>query len=67
MKRVCAWCQKPLNNEPEGGVPVSHGICDRCFQNTVVKIALLDSLSVGGPFLEEDRARSLGKPFTNPR
>jgi hypothetical protein len=44
MKRVCAWCLRPLNNEPDGGTPVSHGICDRCLENTLTKIALLGSL-----------------------
>ena len=32
MKRVCAWCQKPLNDEPEDGSPISHGICQRCLE-----------------------------------
>lgn len=44
MKRVCAWCQRPLNNEPDGGTPVSHGICDRCFDNALMKITVLSSL-----------------------
>jgi transcriptional regulator of aromatic amino acid metabolism len=32
MKRVCAWCQKPLNDEPEDENPISHGICERCLE-----------------------------------
>jgi hypothetical protein len=30
MKRVCAWCQRPLNDEPENGELISHGICEYC-------------------------------------
>jgi hypothetical protein len=41
MKRVCAWCKRPLNSEPDGGKPVSHGICDRCFKNVIMKLTLL--------------------------
>lgn len=44
MKRVCAWCQRPLNSESDGGKPVSHGICDRCFKNVLIKLTLLSSL-----------------------
>jgi hypothetical protein len=30
LKKICAWCQKPLDNEPEEGNPITHGICERC-------------------------------------
>ena len=30
MKRVCAWCRRPLNDESENGEPISHGICEYC-------------------------------------
>ena len=32
MIRVCAWCQKELENNsaPEVDQPISHGICDAC-------------------------------------
>jgi hypothetical protein len=33
-----------LNNEPDTGSPASHGICNRCFDNVLVKIGLLGSL-----------------------
>ena len=57
MKRVCAWCQRPLNNEPDGGTPVSHGICDRCFENVVMKITVLSSLrrAVTSPVVADGR------------
>ena len=32
MKSVCAWCQRPLNDAPEDGTPISHGICERCIE-----------------------------------
>lgn len=65
MKRVCAWCQRPLNSEPDGGTPVSHGICDRCFENTLMKIALLGSLrGAGNSPLEADGKSNLGKLST---
>ena len=44
MKRVCAWCQKPMKSDPDGGKPVSHGICDRCFESTVMKMTVRNGL-----------------------
>jgi hypothetical protein len=32
MKSVCAWCDRPLNDEPEGATPITHGICNRCVE-----------------------------------
>jgi hypothetical protein len=26
MKVVCAWCRKPMNNEPRDGSVISHGM-----------------------------------------
>ena len=28
MRRICAWCKAPLNEEKAG--PISHGICESC-------------------------------------
>ena len=68
MKRVCAWCQKPLNSEPDGGSPVSHGICDRCFENTLTKISLLTSLRNAIKFsVEGDGEGNRGSQPRNPR
>ncbi len=33
-----------MNGEPDVGKPVSHGICDRCFKNTIMKMTVLSSL-----------------------
>jgi len=30
MKKVCAWCQESMDDEPQSAAPISHGICDRC-------------------------------------
>jgi hypothetical protein len=35
MKSICAWCQHPLNDEPESDAPITHGICDRCVEFVV--------------------------------
>lgn len=35
MKKICAWCQKPMNDEPEDGTPISHGICDQCVEHVM--------------------------------
>ena len=35
MKRVCAWCRTPMNDEPEDGTPISHGMCDRCAKSVL--------------------------------
>jgi hypothetical protein len=41
MKKICAWCQAPLNDEPGNGVLISHGICDRCVKRALKKGILL--------------------------
>jgi len=30
MSLICSWCQSPMNDEPAGDAPVSHGCCPRC-------------------------------------
>jgi hypothetical protein len=68
MKRVCAWCQRPLNNEPDRGTPVSHGICDPCFENVVLKITVLSSLrSVIQSPVEADGKGNFGRQPRSPR
>jgi hypothetical protein len=37
MKKVCAWCQQLMNDSPEKGLPISHGICDRCVELALKK------------------------------
>jgi len=59
MKRVCAWCQRPLNSEPDRGTPVSHGICNLCFENVLVKIRLLGDLRTAIKSPVEGNRRSI--------
>jgi hypothetical protein len=35
MRKVCAWCQDPMDDEPQNAVPITHGICDRCARNAL--------------------------------
>jgi hypothetical protein len=37
MKKVCAWCQEPMNDAPGRGLPISHGICNRCVELALMK------------------------------
>lgn len=37
MKKVCAWCKRPMNEEPENGMPISHGICELCIVRALPK------------------------------
>ncbi len=30
MRSICAWCRRPLDDKPEDGSPISHGICRLC-------------------------------------
>ncbi len=63
MKKVCAWCQRPLNDEPASGDPVSHGICRRCLEYALSsRIALKDFLdSIDAPVLAVDEeVRAIG-------
>jgi hypothetical protein len=53
MRKVCAWCRQPLNDEAEDEKPVSHGICDSCLVS-----ALLNGSSIVSTI---DRVPSLRK------
>lgn len=35
MKRICAWCQKILE---DGTEPVTHGICPECFKRELESV-----------------------------
>ncbi len=35
MKVVCAWCQKTLQEPPDGEPGVSHGICEDCLHRVM--------------------------------
>jgi hypothetical protein len=30
LRRICAWCHKPLDDNPDDGSPITHGICEGC-------------------------------------
>ena len=36
MRKVCAWCRQPMNDEAEDNSPVSHGMCDACLENALL-------------------------------
>lgn len=41
MKRVCAWCHKPLNDESIDGSLITHGICDDCAESMRLELRLV--------------------------
>ncbi len=64
MKRLCAWCTKPLG-EPAPGTEadrvISHGICDECIGNILFQqgadlSTLLDSLEAPIVMVDEGHA-----------
>jgi hypothetical protein len=66
MKRVCAWCQKPMNDVPEEGAPVSHGICDRCVELALMKDKSRDTQKPAGFQLEGYKKGPVAqRPFTS--
>ncbi len=42
MRKVCAWCKRPMNDERRIGGLVSHGICDECAEALGIKISALE-------------------------
>ena len=40
MKKICAWCNKLLNNGDEE--PITHGMCAECFRKMMKKNGLWD-------------------------
>jgi len=65
MKRVCAWCQRLLNNEPENGELISHGICEYCAK-TLYNGKNSAGMGNGADFqaaLQVDAGRQMQKPF----
>jgi hypothetical protein len=40
MKKICAWCQETMRDEPGEGTMISHGICNRCAESVEKKIAI---------------------------
>src|SRR5208283_5651173 len=35
LRRICAWCQKPLDDKPGDGSPITHGICEVCAEQVL--------------------------------
>jgi hypothetical protein len=56
MRRVCAWCHKPLDDKPEDGTPITHGICPLCAEQALAsRIAINDFLkTIDAPVLAVD-------------
>ena len=42
MRRICAWCRQPLNDEAEDENPVIHGMCDSCLENALLNLTSSD-------------------------
>jgi hypothetical protein len=57
VQKVCAWCNKPLNDEPEDGSPITHGICQRCLEFVLMnRTAIRNFLNtIDAPVLAVDR------------
>jgi hypothetical protein len=57
MKRVCAWCNKSLDDEPVATGPISHGICGRCASEVMSSRSTLRELidTLESPILVVDR------------
>jgi hypothetical protein len=53
MRRVCAWCQKPLDSNPRLSDPVTHGICDRCLRIVLTRAGIRPKVRLTS---REDRA-----------
>lgn len=64
MKRLCAWCTRPLGDPAPGTDAdrgISHGICDECIGNILLQqgadlFALLDSLEAPIAMVDEGHA-----------
>src|SRR5208337_2660831 len=56
LQMVCAWCQRPLNDEPEDGNPISHGICERCLEYVDMNRTAISSFlnTIDAPVLAVD-------------
>jgi hypothetical protein len=55
VKKVCAWCKKPLDDAAEQEAPVSHGICNRC------------ASSVQGSWVNQPRGNAPGEEGITPQ
>lgn len=44
--RVCSWCQTPLMRDVLRTMPVTHGICDPCYQREIAKVPPLSAAKV---------------------
>ena len=54
-----------MNDEPEGGIPVSHGICDRCVELALMKDNSRDTQKPAGFQLEGYKKGPVAqRPFT---
>lgn len=65
MRRMCAWCQTAMNDEPDDGAPMSHGICDACLElvltnRTAVRFFLT---SIFSPEAVNNGGRGTGDTF----
>jgi hypothetical protein len=49
MRRVCAWCERPLNDELKDETLISHGICGPCVEAAIGRTTseATDSLAPG--------------------
>jgi hypothetical protein len=56
MKRICAWCNKPLDDEPADGSPITHGICSRCLEYVLINRTAISSFlnTIDAPVLAVD-------------
>ena len=56
MKKVCAWCEKTMVDDPRPDAEVTHGICRRCAKQIFHQLKDSDGLLTGSPDLAPGRA-----------
>jgi hypothetical protein len=63
MRKICAWCQRPMNQSPEDDTRITHGICGPCFQSAENRLAVkgldLLGLAIGG----DEKGKRTRRPF----